>query len=36
MKTARWLVPEESKDLVRECSFMAEIMLGAEAGQGRR
>ena len=36
MKAARWLEPEESKDLVRECSFVAEIMLGAGAGQGRR
>ena len=34
MKAARWLEPEESKDLVRECSFMAAIMLGAGAGQG--
>ena len=36
MKAARWLEPEESKDLVRECSFMAEIMLGAGPNQDRR
>ena len=36
MKAARRFEPEEGKDVVRECDFMAEIMLGAGPNQDRR